>query len=128
MSLSEKVRIDKWLWAVRIFKTRSQASEACRKGRILIDGLEVKPSRMVKTGDTIFIRKLPVVYTIRVKDLVENRLPAQRVKEFAEDLTSAEELEKLKLRDTVFFKRDRGAGRPTKKERRLLDNIINSDE
>jgi len=128
MSLSEKVRIDKWLWAVRIFKTRSQASEACRKGRILIDGLEVKPSRMVKTGDTIFIRKLPVVYTIRVKDLVENRLPAQRVREFAEDLTSAEELEKLKLRDTVFFKRDRGAGRPTKKERRLLDNIINSDE
>ena len=128
MSLSEKVRIDKWLWAVRIFKTRSQASEACRKGRILIDGLEVKPSRMVKTGDTIFIRKLPVVYTIRVKDLVENRLSAQRVREFAEDLTSAEELEKLKLRDTVFFKRDRGAGRPTKKERRLLDNIINSDE
>ena len=128
MSLSEKVRIDKWLWAVRIFKTRSQASEACRKGRILIDGMEVKPSRMVKTGDTIFIRKLPVVYTIRVKDLVENRLPAQRVREFAEDLTSTEELAKLKLRDPVFFRRDKGAGRPTKKDRRLLDNIINSDE
>jgi len=128
MSLSEKVRIDKWLWAVRIFKTRSQASEACRKGRILIDGLEVKPSRMVKTGDTIFIRKLPVVYTNRVKDLVENRLSAQRVREFAEDLTSAEELAKLKLRDTVFFSRDKGTGRPTKKDRRLLDNIINSDE
>ena len=124
MSLSEKVRIDKWLWAVRIFKTRSQASEACRKGRILIDGMEVKPSRIIKIGDTLFIRKLPVIYTIRVKDLVENRLPAQRVKEFAEDLTSAEELEKLKLRDTVFFKRDRGTGRPTKKERRLLDDIL----
>lgn len=125
MSLSEKVRIDKWLWAVRIFKTRSQATEACRKGRILIDGMEVKPSRSIKIGDTLFIRKLPVIYTIRVKDLVENRLPAQRVGEFAEDLTSPEELGKLKLKDMVFFKRDRGAGRPTKKERRLLDDIIN---
>ena len=128
MSLSEKVRIDKWLWAVRIFKTRNQASEACRKGRILIDGMEVKPSRNIKIGDTLFIRKLPVIYTIRVKDLVENRLPAQRVGEFVEDLTSPEELGKLKLKDMVFFKRDRGAGRPTKKERRLLDDIINSDE
>jgi len=128
MSLSEKVRIDKWLWAVRIYKTRSQASEACRKGRIMIDGMEVKPSRIVKTGDTLFIRKLPVVYTIRVKGLVENRLPAQRVREFAEDLTSAEELERLKLKDMVFFKRDKGAGRPTKKERRLLDDIIKRDK
>jgi len=124
MAVSEKVRIDKWLWAVRVYKTRNQASEACRKGRILIDGMEVKPSRNIKKGEMVFIRKLPVVYTIRVKELVENRLPAQRVGEFAEDLTSAEELEKLKLRDMVFFKRDKGAGRPTKKDRRILDDII----
>jgi len=124
MVVTEKVRIDKWLWAVRVYKTRSQASEACRKGRILIDGMEVKPSRNIKKGEMVFIRKLPVVYTIRVKELVENRLPAQRVGEFAEDLTSAEELGKLKLRDMVFFKRDKGTGRPTKKDRRMLDDII----
>jgi ribosome-associated heat shock protein Hsp15 len=125
MSLSEKVRIDKWLWAVRIYKTRSQASEACKKGRILIDGFEVKPSRIVKIGDVLFIRKLPVVYTIRVKELVENRLPAVRVKEFAEDFTSAKELAKLSIKDSAFFTRDKGTGRPTKKDRRLMDDVIN---
>lgn len=125
MSAAEKVRIDKWLWAVRIYKTRSQATEACKMGRIIISGMEVKPSREVKPGDTVFVRKLPVIYTIRVKCLVENRLPAQRVKEFMDDLTSPEELEKLKIKETVFFKRDRGTGRPTKKDRRLLDDIVN---
>jgi ribosome-associated heat shock protein Hsp15 len=125
MSLSEKVRIDKWLWAVRIFKTRSQAAEACKKGRIVIDGMEVKPSRVIKTGDILLVRKLPVVYTLRVKELVENRLPAARVKEFAEDLTSPEELAKLNVKDSAFFTRDRGTGRPTKKDRRLMDDIIN---
>jgi len=123
MSLPDKVRVDKWLWAVRIYKTRSQASEACKKGRILIHDMEVKPSRFIKIGDILFIRKLPVIYTIRVKDLVENRLPASRVNEFAEDITSAEELEKLNIRDAAFFKRDRGTGRPTKRERRMMDRI-----
>ena len=125
MEIPDKVRIDKWLWAVRIYKTRSQASEACKKGRILIRGMEVKPSRVVKIGDILFIRKLPVIFTIRVKNLVENRLPAQRVREFAEDITSAEELEKLKIKDSAFFRRDKGTGRPTKKERRSMDDIIN---
>jgi ribosome-associated heat shock protein Hsp15 len=128
MELSGKVRIDKWLWAVRIYKTRSQASEACKMGRILIGGMEVKPSREIRVGDVLFIRKLPVIYTLRVTALVENRLPASRVSEFAEDLTSPEELEKLKIKDTAFFKRDRGTGRPTKKERRLLDDVLNSNE
>ncbi len=125
MEVSGKIRIDKWLWAVRIYKTRSQASEACKMGRVLISGMEVKPSREIRIGDVLFIRKLPVIYTLRVIALVENRLPASRVKEFAEDLTSPEELEKLKIKDTAFFRRDRGTGRPTKKERRLLDDIIN---
>jgi ribosome-associated heat shock protein Hsp15 len=125
MEMTDKVRIDKWLWAVRIYKTRSQAAEACKKGRILISGMEVKPSREIKPGDIIFVRKLPVIYTYKILQPVENRLPAPRVKEFAEDLTSPEELAKLDIRETVFFKRDRGTGRPTKKERRLLDDIFN---
>ena len=128
MAIKEKVRIDKWLWAVRIYKTRSMATDACHKGRIIINGTEVKPSHEVKPGEIIFVRKLPVIYTLQVRGLVHNRLPAQRVREFVEDLTSPEELEKLKIKDMAFFKRDRGAGRPTKKERRLLDNIINSDK
>jgi ribosome-associated heat shock protein Hsp15 len=127
MSAPERIRIDKWLWAVRIFKTRSLATEACKKGRIIINNTEIKPSHEVKIGETIFVRKLPVVYTIRVSALTPNRLPAQRVREFMEDLTSPEELEKLKIKDSAFFKRDKGAGRPTKKERRLMDDIINSD-
>jgi ribosome-associated heat shock protein Hsp15 len=128
MTAAEKVRIDKWLWAVRIYKTRSLAADACKKGRIIINGTEVKPSHEVKPGEIVFVRKLPVIYTLQVRSLVHNRLPAQRVKEFVDDLTSPEELDKLKINDMAFFKRNRGAGRPTKKERRLLDNIINSSK
>lgn len=125
MVLPERYRIDKWLWAMRIFKTRTLAAEACKKGRIIVNGIEAKPSREVKTGEMILVRKLPVVYTVKVKALTHNRLPAQRVPEFMEDLTTPEELTKLKLNDSSFFKRDKGTGRPTKKERRLLDDIIN---
>ncbi|MBN2481828.1 MAG: RNA-binding S4 domain-containing protein [Bacteroidales bacterium] len=127
MEEKDKVRLDKWLWSVRMYKTRNKATEACRKGRIMINGTEAKPSREIKRGDTVFIRKLPVVYTIRVKELVENRLPAKRIQEFYEDITNPEELEKLKLKDMAFFKRDRGTGRPTKRERRLLNEIINQE-
>jgi ribosome-associated heat shock protein Hsp15 len=127
MEEKEKVRLDKWLWAVRVYKTRNQATEACRKGRILINGSEAKASREIKTGDTVFVRKLPVIYTLRVKALIENRLPARRVPEFVDDLTGYEELEKLKLKDLAFFQRERGMGRPTKKERRLLDEMMKKD-
>jgi ribosome-associated heat shock protein Hsp15 len=102
------------------------AADACKKGRIIINGAEAKPSREVRPGEKILVRKLPVVYTVRVKALPNNRLPAQRVPEFLEDLTSPEELDKMKVSDSAFFKRDRGTGRPTKKERRLLDDIINN--
>lgn len=128
MPATGKVRIDKWLWSVRVFKTRTLAADACRKGRIIINGIAVKPSHEVKTGEVVFVRKLPVIYTLMVKELVHNRLPAHRIMEFVEDLTSPEELNKLKINETVFFKRDRGSGRPTKKERRLLDNVINGNE
>jgi ribosome-associated heat shock protein Hsp15 len=125
MTVSERFRIDKWLWAVRIYKTRTLASEACKKGRIIINGTEVKPSRDLKPGEIILVRKLPMVYTVKVKALTHNRLPAKRVPEFMDDLTSPEELEKIKINDNAFFKRDKRSGRPTKKERRLLDDIIN---
>jgi ribosome-associated heat shock protein Hsp15 len=128
MTLTEKVRIDKWLWAMRLFKTRSLATEACKKGRIIINGNELKPSHEVKPGEMIFVRKLPVVYTVKVLALTHNRLSAQKVKEYMEDLTSPEELEKLKINEDAFFIRDRGTGRPTKKERRLLDDIFNTSD
>ena len=124
MTSSDKYRIDKFLWAVRIYKTRSMAAEACRKGRIVMEGIQVKPSRLVKTGDIILVRKMPVVYTIKVLKLLENRVSAQRVSEFIEDVTSVEELHKLKVNETVFYAREKGTGRPTKKERRMLNKVI----
>ncbi len=124
MHSRDKYRIDKFLWAVRIYKTRSLAAEACKKGRIIIDNIQVKPSREVKIGDTILIRKLPVIYTIRVKELTDNRIPARSVPDFIDDLTSLEELEKLKVNNAVFYSRDKGTGRPTKKERRILDKLL----
>lgn len=121
---TQDARIDKYLWSVRIYKTRSQASEACRKGKVLMDAMPVKPSRMVKKGDLITVRKLPVVYTYRVKELLDRRVSAKLVVEYLEDLTPDEELEKLrKDHVTIVFKRDRGAGRPTKRERRMIDKL-----
>ena len=121
----EKVRIDKWLWAVRIYKTRAQASEACRKGRIFVNTMPAKPSREIVAGDTIIVRKLPVVYTFRVRKTVEKRMSAKLVPDFLEDITSLEELDKMNINETVYVKRDRGRGRPTKKERRQIDNLHN---
>lgn len=128
MIATEKHRIDKFLWAVRVYKTRSMATDACDRGRIIINNIPVKPSRGVKPGDVILIRKLPVVYTYKVRQLLVNRIPASRVHEFVEDLTSVEELEKLKVRETVFYTREKGKGRPTKKERRMLDDILNEKD
>ncbi|MBP1667935.1 MAG: RNA-binding protein [Bacteroidetes bacterium] len=124
MTASEKHRIDKFLWSVRIFKTRSLAAEACNKGRIVIEGIQVKPSRVVKVGDVILVRKLPVIYTYRVISLPDSRVSAQRVPVYITDMTSAEEISKLNVRDTVFYSREKGSGRPTKKERRTLDRIL----
>ena len=122
----KKVRLDKWLWAVRIYKTRNQAAEACRKGRILVNGTEVKPSRDIRINDIIIVRKLPVIYTYKVLTLTDSRQSAKIVMDFREDLTSVDELNKLKVNDGFFVKRARGKGRPTKKERRSLDNMINN--
>jgi ribosome-associated heat shock protein Hsp15 len=119
----ESTRIDKWLWAVRIYKTRSQASEACKKGRVIVNGIQVKPSRIIKEGETVFIRKPPVVYTYKVKGLLQKRQSAKVAREYYEDLTSVEELNKLKISEKLFFSRVKGSGRPTKKERRTMDKL-----
>lgn len=121
-----KVRIDKYLWAIRVFKTRSLAAEACKKGRIVVDDIQVKPSRTVTTGDIIEVKKMPVIYSFRVLDPIEKRVGAKIVDKYVENITSEEELLKLEMQDDFFVKRDRGAGRPTKKERRLLDDLNDS--
>lgn len=123
--MAESVRIDKWLWAVRIFKSRSDAAEACRMNRVLVNGSYCKPSREITQGDTVSVRKMPVTYSFRVKALVSNRQPAKNVPLYAENITPQEELDKLNVpRETVFISRDRGAGRPTKKERREIDALM----
>jgi ribosome-associated heat shock protein Hsp15 len=118
-------RIDKWLWAVRIFKTRTEASEACKKGRILVNDVQVKPSRDVKIGDVITVKRPPISYVYIVAGLIENRQPAKNVPLYAENITPQEELDMLKIqRSTLFVQRDRGSGRPTKKERRDIDRFV----
>ena len=121
--MDQEVRIDKWLWAVRIYKTRSLATEACKKGRILILDQAVKPSRLLRPGDLVQVKKPPVVYTYKVLGLLGKRLSASAVKEYVENLTPEEELDKLKVKDSFFISRDRGTGRPTKKERRIIDKL-----
>jgi len=119
-----EVRIDKWLWAVRLFKTRSISIEAIKKGRITIKGVTVKPSRMIRIGDTIEVRRPPIVYSFEVLGLTENRMGAKLVPEFMRDVTPPSQLEILELsRMSGFVDRARGTGRPTKKDRRELDQF-----
>ncbi len=123
MLIDKQIRVDKWLWAVRIFKTRNQATEACKKGRILIREQPVKPSRVLRINDIIQVKRPPVVYSYKVTGLLAKRLSARLVKDYIEDVTPEQELEKLKVRETFFISRDRGSGRPTKKERRIMDKL-----
>ncbi|GAB4333384.1 MAG: S4 domain-containing protein [Bacteroidales bacterium] len=121
------VRIDKWLWSVRVFKTRSMASDACRRGRVLIDGKAVKPSRDVNVGDRIEVHQPPIVRTLEVKELLQSRVGAKLVPGFMEELTPESEFEKLRMAHEVKPEyRPRGLGRPTKKERRLIERIKKS--
>ncbi len=119
------VRIDKWLWSVRIYKTRTVAADAVKMNRVSVGGAWVKPSYDVKTGDIIDVRKGQITFRFRVLELVNNRLPARDVARYAENITPREELEKLLVpRETIFISRDRGTGRPTKKERRDIDALM----
>lgn len=122
-----EVRIDKWLWAVRIFKTRTVASEACKKGRVAIGNVAVKPSRDIRVGEIIEVKKPPVTYSFRVLALADKRMGAPKVSEYMENVTSPEQYELLELnRISGFVDRQRGTGRPTKKDRRDLDMFSDS--
>lgn len=122
-------RIDKWLWEVRIFKTRSQASEACRAGKVKIGGQPVKPSREIKVGEEILVSMNPLFKTIRVKEFPKSRVGAKIVSDYFEDLTPAEEYDRVKLIQQMNSEqRNRGLGRPTKKHRRLIDRLKNDKE
>ncbi|MDP4189556.1 MAG: RNA-binding S4 domain-containing protein [Bacteroidota bacterium] len=122
------IRIDKWLWAVRIFKTRSIATEECKKNRVLVNNVIAKPAHIIKLNDIIMVRKPPVIYTFRVKGLLENRVSAKLVPDFLENLTPDEELKKLEpVKNGFFYARDRGTGRPTKKDRRDMEEFLDYD-
>ena len=121
----EEARIDKWLWAARIFKTRTIAADACKNGRVTIDGVNAKPSRMVKCGETISVRKPPITYSFRILKTIEQRVGAKLLPEIYENVTAPEEYELLEMtRISGFVNRARGTGRPTKKDRRSLDAFI----
>jgi len=124
-----EVRIDKWLWSVRVFKTRSEAAEACKKGRVKVNSVEAKPSRDLRLNDIITVRKSPVVYTYRVVGIVSNRQPAKLVDQYAENITPQEELDKLNGNSLVItMTRDKGEGRPTKRDRRKIDDLKHGDD
>ncbi|MBR4052385.1 MAG: RNA-binding S4 domain-containing protein [Alistipes sp.] len=121
----EDIRLDKYLWAVRVFKTRSDAADAIRNNRVLVNDAYAKPSREVKIGDRISVRRQAVTYQYKVLDLVSSRQGAKNVPFYCLDITPEEEKAKLNVpRETIFVFRDRGTGRPTKKERRDLDSLM----
>lgn len=120
-----EVRIDKFLWAMRIYKTRSIAADACKNGRITMNGVQLKPSRTFHVGDTFSVRKGPITYTYRILQLCQNRLGAKMVPEYIRDITAPEQLELLELaRLAGQSGRDRGTGRPTKKDRRDIETFM----
>lgn len=120
----QEVRIDKWLWSVRLFKTRTLAIEACKKGRIMIQNMPVKPSRMIKRNEVIQIRKSPIVYSFQVINLIERRVGAKLVPDYMKDVTPASEYQILEMtKVSGFIDRARGTGRPTKKDRRELEQF-----
>jgi len=122
------VRIDKFLWAVRLFKTRSIAAEACKKGRVLINGITVKSSRTVKQGDTIDIKTPPITRTYKVLSVAEKRMGAKLVTDFIKDITPEDQLEILELTRLAYNQgRRKGLGRPTKKDRRDIERLLNED-
>lgn len=118
------MRVDKWLWAVRVFKTRTQASDACKGGKVKIDGINVKPSREIKVDDEIEVQQQTIKKKIKVLKLVKNRVGAKFVADLMQDLTPPEEYERLEMMRLLNHeKRGRGEGRPTKKDRRDIDRL-----
>lgn len=125
MDIGNEIRIDKWLWAVRIFKTRTLAADECRKGRVIVNGNAVKPSHCVKLNEIIIVRKPPVIHTYKVMGLLESRVSAQIAKTYVLDLTPEDEIAKREIaRLSAISLRDTGTGRPTKKDRRDIDKLM----
>ena len=125
--MNDSARIDKWLWAARIFKTRSIAAEACKNGRITIKGINVKPSHTIKAGDVVSVRKPPITYSFEVLKPIEQRVGAKLINEIYNDVTAPEQYELLEMnRISGFVDRVRGTGRPTKKDRRQIDAFTDS--
>ena len=120
-----EIRLDKYLWAVRVFKTRSDAADAIRNNRVMVNDAYAKPSREVKEGDIISVKRMPVTYRYKVLELVSSRQGAKNVPQYCLNITPQEELDKLTVpRETIFVFRERGTGRPTKKERREIDALM----
>ena len=127
--MEEVARIDKWLWAARIFKTRSIAVDACKNGRVTINGVNVKPSHMVKAGEVVAVRKPPVTYSFKILKTIEQRVGAKLVPEIYENVTTPDQYELLEMnRISGFVDRARGTGRPTKKDRRDMDAFFSEIE
>lgn len=123
--MADIARIDKWLWAARIFKTRSIAADACKNGRVTIKGINVKPSHTIKTGEVISVKKPPITYSFEVLQTIEKRVGAKLVPEVYKNVTDAKQYELLEMsRISGFVDRARGTGRPTKKDRRQLDAFV----
>lgn len=123
----EEVRIDKWLWAVRIFKTRTIAADACKKGRVMLGDVSVKPSRNIRVGDVVQVKKPPITFSFKVLALSEKRMGAKLVPDFMENVTPPEQYEIMELNKlSGYVDRQRGTGRPTKKERRDLDQFTDT--
>lgn len=121
---ANEARLDKWLWAARIYKTRTLAADACKNGRVTINGAQAKPSRVVKAGDEVGVKKSPITYTFRVKQAIEKRVGAKLLPDVLENITTAQQYELLEMsRISGFVGRARGTGRPTKKDRRALDEF-----
>lgn len=122
--MAQEERVDKWLWAMRVFKTRTIATDACKKGRVMIGGSAVKPSRTIKPGDIIDVRKPPITYSFRVKAVTGNRLGAKLVPEYLENITPQSQYELLEMtRISGFVDRRKGLGRPTKRDSRELSRF-----
>jgi ribosome-associated heat shock protein Hsp15 len=127
--MAEEARIDKWLWAARIFKTRSIAADACKNGRVTIGGIVVKPSHVVKAGEVVAVRKPPVTYSYKILKTIEQRVGAKLLPEIYENVTAPDQYELLEMnRISGFIDRARGTGRPTKKDRRAMDEFFNMEE
>jgi ribosome-associated heat shock protein Hsp15 len=124
MEPEKNVRIDKWLWAVRIFKTRSIATDACKKSKVFINDISVKPSHIVKIGEVIAVKQPFITRTFKVLGMLEKRVSAKLAKDFVEETTPVEEFDKLKaIRNNPLAFRERGSGRPTKKDRRKIERL-----